>query len=53
MYQTYVGASLYEFIRDKQERLQRGRDDRVTERDVLIHLMDDEYVNEFKDQYLL
>ena len=52
-YQSYLGASLHEFVRDKKQEMQSQSAKKVTDRDVIIELMAEEYREEFKDEYLL
>lgn len=53
MYQSYLGASLYEYIRDEKERLKRKRDDEeeeVTDRETILHLLPDDVEEEVRER---
>ena len=53
MYQSYLGASLHEFIRAKKTEMQAEKAENVTDRDVIVEIMGEQHREEFVEDYLL
>ena len=53
MYQSYLGASLHEFVRDKKQHMQAQSSEKVTDKDVIVEMLKEEYREEYVEDYVL